>query len=156
MQTHELAVISIHPDQARPLDLDLRHILSALGKRSENWVWCVRDLDWLGEDGETLYRAVEAAGPTGFWLGSQELEQRAQSIYQTIEGSFLAFPKSLDRRSLDITDLDLASFPASQAEFAIVAVDGCYFDIYSKDALATQDLLGRFPNVHSEPTDRYF
>ena len=61
MQTHELSIISIHPDPARPLDLDLRHILSGLGKRLGKWVWNVRDLDWLGEDGETLCRAVEAA-----------------------------------------------------------------------------------------------
>src|SRR5438094_229702 len=140
MQTQELSVISIHPDPARPLDLDLKHILSGLGERLESWVWCITDLDWLGEDGEMLCRAVEAAGPGGLWLDSQELIQHVQGIYQTIEGSFLAFPTSLDRRIIDESDRDLASFPLSKAEFAIVAVDGCYFDVYSKDAVATHDL----------------
>jgi hypothetical protein len=156
MQTQQLSVISIHPDADRPLDLDLRHILAAIGDRLETWVWCIRDLDWLGEDGETLCRAVEAAGPEGFWLNSADLLHRAQGIYQTLEGSFLAFSQSLDRRTMDAGDLDLTSFPSSKAEFAIEAVDGCYFDVYSKDAVVTRDLLERFPNARSEPTDRYF
>ena len=149
-------MISIHPNPARPLDLDLRHILAAVGDRLETWVWCIRDLDWLGEDGEALCRAVEAAGLEGLWLDSEELLQRAQGIYQTIEGSFLAFSQSLERRTIDAADLDLASFPLSKAEFAIIAVDGCSFDVYSKDAVVTHNLLDRFPNTQSEPTDRYF
>src|SRR5205823_4888644 len=108
------------------------------------------------EDGETFCRAVEAAGPEGLWQTSDELLRRAQGIYQTIEGSFLAFSRSLDRHTIDGSDLELASFPSSKAEFAIVAVDGCYFDVYSKDAVVTHDLLDRFPNAQSEPTDRFF
>jgi hypothetical protein len=156
MQTQELSVLSIHPDPARPLDLDLRHILSALGERLGNWVWCVRHLDWLGKDGETLGWAVEAAGPGGLWLDSQQLIEGAQGIYQTIEGSFLAFSKSLDRRTIDASDLALASFPRNKADFAIIAVDGWYFDIYSKDSLITNDLLHKFPSARAEPPDRYF
>jgi hypothetical protein len=156
MQTQELSVISIYPDSARPLDLDLRHILAAVGNRLETWVWCIRDLDWLGADGETLCREVEGAGPEGLWLDSTDLLHRAQGISQTIEGSFLAFPRSLDRRTIDAGDLDLASFPSSKAAFAIEAIDGCYFDVYSKDSVVTRDLLERFPNARSESTDHYF
>src|SRR2546430_2351613 len=116
MQTQELSVFSIHPDPTQPLGLDLKHILSGLGSRLGNWVWCVRNLDWLGKDGETLCQAVEAAGPEGLWLDSQELVQHTQDIYQTIEGSFLAFPKLLDRRTIDSSDLGLAGFPLSKAE----------------------------------------
>jgi len=158
MPLQELAVISIHPDPERPLELDLKHILSALGERLEDWVWCIRDLDCLGQgqDAEAFSRAVEDAGSPGLWINSEDFLRRSRGIYQTIEGSFLAFPGSLDRRSLDGDELCLGLFPTSKAEFAIVAVDGCYFDIYSKDPAATHELLERFATARPEPADHYF
>jgi hypothetical protein len=156
MPTKELAVISLHPAPDQPLGLDLMQILSALQGRLGRWVWCVRNLDWLGHDGETFCRAVEAAGPGGLWIDSHELIERAQGIYQTIEGEFLAFSKSLDRRTIDARDLSLSSFPAGRAEVAIVAVDGCYFDVYSKDAGVTNSLYERFPDARADDPDGYF
>ncbi len=99
MKTHEIVVVSLRPDPSNPLGLDLKHIIAALGRKLADWVWCVKNLDWLGKDGEAFCQAVEAADPGGFWIDSQDLVRRIQSIYQTIDGEFLAFPKSIDRRS---------------------------------------------------------
>jgi hypothetical protein len=156
MRTRELAVVSIHPDRSEPLGVDLKHILAALEGSLGAWVWCVKNLDWLGEDGESLCQAVEAAGPDGLWIDSNELREYVGRIYQTIEGEFLAFPKSIDRQRLDGNDVDLSSFPTSKAVVAIVAVDGCYFDVYSKDPGVTASLVEGLQNVRLENPDQYF
>ncbi len=156
MRTQELAVVSLQPDPSCPLGLDLKHILSALGGKLRDWVWCLKDLDWLGENGESLRDAVEAAGPGGLWIDSRDLLDIVAGIYQTIEGEFLAFPESIDRRDLGAPDLDLSSFPASRAVLAVVAVDGCSFDVYSKDPETTHLLQDTFPGARSENLDHYF
>jgi hypothetical protein len=156
MKTQELAVIAIHPDPSNPLGLDLRDILSALGGKLEGWTWCVRDLDWLGEGGEPFCRSVEEAGPHGLWLDSDELVRAVRGIYQTIEGRFLAFRRSTRRQDLAAADLDLSAFPSSRSVLAIVAVDGSFFDVYSKDPEATRLLRDNFPGARDECPERYF
>jgi hypothetical protein len=156
METNKIIVLSLHPDPSNPLGLDLKHILSAFGCKLADWVWCVKNLDWLGENGASFCQTVEAAGPGGLWINSQELVERIHGIYQTFEGEFLAFPKSMDRKSLEAIDLSLSSFPASEALAAVVAVDGCYFDVYSKDREATRMLQERFPDATAENADVYF
>ncbi|HEV3121499.1 MAG TPA: hypothetical protein VGY53_06335 [Isosphaeraceae bacterium] len=150
MKTQELAVLSLRPDPSHPLGLDLKHILAALQRDIPDWVWCVKNLDWLGENGESLCNAVQAAGPGGFWFDSQDLVKVVKGIYQTVEGEFIAFPRSIDRRALGPQDLSLSSFPSSRAVAAIVAVDGCYFDVYSKDSQATSRLHETFPGATVE------
>jgi hypothetical protein len=156
MKTQEVNVVSLHPDPSNPLGLDLKHILSSLDRKLVDWVWCVKNLDWLGENGESLCEAVEAAGSEGFWIDSQDLVKEVRGIYQTIEGEFVAFPRSIDRRDLEAIDLDLASFPASRAVVAVVAVDGCCFDVYSKDSETLKMLQDRFPDAKHENPDLYF
>jgi len=155
MKTRELGVLSFHPDPSEPLGLDLKHILSALEGKLGDWVWSVKTLDWLGNEAEAFCEAVEAAGPGGLWIDSHDLVAVVSGIYQTIEGEFFAFPRSIDRREVGTIDLDLSSFPASKAVIAIIAVDGCYFDIYSKDPEVTS-LLEKLPNARSESPERYF
>jgi hypothetical protein len=156
MRMQELAVVSIHPDRSNPLGLDLKHILSALEKTREDCVWCVKNLDWLGENGESLCEAVEAAGPEGMWIDSKDLARTVSGIYQTIEGEFLAFPASINRQDIGALELELSSFPGSRAIVAVVAVDGCYFDVYSKDPETTRLLHAKFPDAKDENPDRYF
>ena len=156
MKTQELTVLSLRPDPTDPLGLDLKHILSAFGSKLADWVWRVKNLDWLGNDGEPLCQAVEAAGPGGYWIDSRELVKEVNGIYQTIEGEFTAFPKSMDRANLGPLDLELSSFPESRAVVAIVAVDGCYFDIYSKNPDATNMVHERFPEATVENPEVYF
>jgi hypothetical protein len=155
MQIRELDVISIHPDPSQPLGMDLKHILSALEGKLGDWVWCVKNLDWLGNDGEAFCEAVETAGPEGLWIDSHDLVEKVKGIYQTIEGEFLAFPRSIERQDVRTIDLGLSSFPTSRALVAIVAVDGCYFDVYSKDPEVTS-LLQKLPNARSERPENYF
>jgi hypothetical protein len=156
MTTRELAVISIRPDPARPLGLDLGSILAAFGDRLARWVWCVRDLDWLGEDDEAFCRAVEAAGPHGLWLASDELLAHARGIHQTVEGTFLAFPGSLAPAAIRDDELLLASFPTSRAEVAIEAVDGILFDVHTKSPEIAENLLRRFSGAHAEDPTCYY
>ena len=156
MRTNEIDVLSLHPDPSNPLALDLKHLLSAFGHKLVDWVWCVKNLDWLGEEGESFCRAVEAAGPGGLWIDSRDLVQQVRGIYQTIEGEFVAFPESIERQSLGPLDLSLSSFPASKAVVAVVAIDGCYFDVYSKDSEATNLLQKRFPDATVENAELYF
>jgi hypothetical protein len=112
-------------------------------------------LDWLGRDAEETCRRVEAAGPSGYWLASDELVRRARTVYQTIEGEFLAFPADVDRRTAGAADLNLRLFPNSRAEAAIVAVDGTAFDVFAKepDVLAA---VKQLPGVRDEDPGMYF
>jgi hypothetical protein len=99
---------------------------------------------------------VEAAGPGGLWIDSEGLVKQSNGIYQTIEGKFMAFPKSIDRRELGPLDLSVSSFPASKAVVAVVAVDGCYFDVFSKDHETTNRLHEKFPDAMVEDPALYF
>jgi hypothetical protein len=155
MKTQNVSIVSIHPDPARPLELDLQHILAALAPHSSRWKWCIRNLDWLGEKAEAVCRRVEAAGPAGVWMNSEELLNEARQVYQTIEGEFLAFPSDVDPEEISIHDEALNAFPGSQAELAIAAVDGGFFEVYAKDA----DVLAsvrKFKDVRDEDPSRYF
>ncbi len=105
---------------------------------------------------ESRCKAVEAAGPGGFWIDSHDLVKEVKGIYQTVEGEFIAFHQSIDQRELGPIDLSLSSFPGSRAVVAIVAVDGCYFDVYSKDSEATSKLLEKFPGATVENPELYF
>ena len=156
MHVRELDVVSIHPDPGNPPGLDLKEILAALAPKLGEWSWCVRGLDWLGPDGEPTCRAVELAGVGGLWLDSEALVERASTIYQTIEGIFLAFPRAIDRRRLNPADLDLSAFPESPASLAIVAIDGGSFDIYAKDRDVPALLHAALANVRDEDAGRYF
>lgn len=153
MSIREPPVLLLHPDPCNPLGLDLKHILSTIGPKLADWVWLIKDLDCLGENGEPFCQAVEAASPEGFQIDSQDLVKAADGIYQTIEGEFLAFPRSAVRQGLVPLDLSLSSFSASQA---VVAVDECYFDVYPKDAEVTDRLHERSPDVRIENPGLYF
>lgn len=156
MKTRELTVLTLRPDPADPLGLDLKQILAAFGDQLADWTWWTKDVDWLGGDGGPVGRAIEAAGPEGSWIDSWDLLGAVGAIYQTIEGEFLAFPRSIDRRNLQALDLNLASFPEGRAAVAVVAVDGGCFDVYSKDPEATHRLLATFPDATIEDTGLYF
>lgn len=133
MRTQNVSIVSIRPDRANPLSLDLKDILSCLGRQLDRWIWCVRHLDWLGPDAENFCRRVEAAGAAGLWLSSDDLLRQAREVYQTVEGEFMAFPRDIDRQTVEEAELDLRSFPQNRAELAIVAVDGGLFEVYAKD-----------------------
>jgi hypothetical protein len=155
MKTQNVSIVSIHPDPAQPLAFDIKDVLDAFGPCLERWVWCVRNLDWLGEDSEALCQQVEAAGSAGLWMTSQELLSHARKVYQTIEGEFLAFPREVDPKTVTAQELNLRCFPASRAELAIVAVDGGFFEVYAKDP----DVLSRlrlFGDVRDEDPSEYF
>jgi hypothetical protein len=155
MRTQDIAIVSIHPDPAQPLALDLKEVLGALKPYCERWIWCVRNLDWLGENSEAVCQRVEAAGLGGLWMSSQDLLGHARGIYQTIEGEFLAFPREIDLGTVSADEVNLGAFPESRAELAIVAVDGGYFEVYAKDPkLLTA--LKQFKDVRDENPGAYF
>lgn len=156
MELSKLCVVSIHPDTQHPLDVDLKGILSAVGDRLAEWIWCVRDLDWLGNDAsEQFAQQVGVAGRKGLWSSSQELLAQAENVYQTIEGQFVAFPREVDKSSLSEGDSQLDSFPTSLAVFAVAAIDGSYFDVYAKDQSLIKRFT-RFTDVRSENPASYF
>jgi hypothetical protein len=155
MKTQNISIVSIHPDPAQPLALDIKHILEAFGPYLDRWVWCVRNLDWLGDDAEALCQRVETAGSAGLWMTSQELLGHARNVYQTIEGELLAFPYETDPKTVTARELNLRCFPASRAELAIVAVDGGFFEAYAKDPDA-MSRLRRFGDVRDEDPTKYF
>ena len=156
MPIQNVAVISIRRDAGRPLGLDVKDILAALGPRLDGWLWCVKGLDWLGGDAaEALCRKVDAARPGGVWLASAELRRFAQDVYQTIDGEFYAFPRATDIRAVDPHELHPAAFPSSAAELAILAVDGSYFDVLAKDP-QNQEPLRHLPGARDEDPGKYF
>lgn len=155
MQLRELEVTSIRPGPGDGPGIDLKHILSALAPKLGGWSWCVRHLEWLGADDEPFCQAVEAAGPGGYWLDSESLVQRASGIYQTIEGDFLAFPAEFGPADVGPSDQDASSFAEGRAIVKIVATDGCYFDVFSKDREVSGLLHAALPDVRDEDPSLY-
>lgn len=155
MPTRNIAIVSVHPDPAQPLACDLKDLLAALGAYLEEWVWCVRNLDWLGPNSEAFCKEVEAAGPEGLWISSRELLSQAAKVYQTIEGEFLAFPREIDPRTVAISERNLESFPRNRAELAIAAVDGGFFEVFAKDPILLTALKG-CKDVREEDPSVYF
>lgn len=155
MKTENVSIVSIRPDPSRPLGLDVKDILTALHAQMPHWRWCVRNLDWLGENADTLCRIVEQAGPGGHWMDSQDLQDQACRVYQTIEGEFLAFPLDVEPSAVTHAEMQLSAFPESRAELAIVAVDGGFFEVYTKDADIVA-LLRQFRDVRDEDAKMYF
>jgi hypothetical protein len=155
MHTQQISVVSVHPDPAEPLAVDLKDLLAAFAPHLDQWIWCVRNLDWLGQDAEKLCGEVEAAGPAGLWISSQDLRQQAGGVHQTIEGEFLAFPRGIDPGTVDAAELNLATFSWNRAELGIVAVDGGFFDVLVKDPALLRCLKG-FRDVRAEDPGNYF
>jgi hypothetical protein len=155
VKTQSIAIVSLHPDPDKPLAFDLKEILAALGPQLQSWIWCVRNLDWLGENADAICETVEAAAPGGIWLKSDDLLKRARGVYQTIEGELLAFPCEIDPKTVPVQELSLRAFPGGRAELAIVAVDGGFFEVYAKDAEVIGGLKS-FCEVRDENPDNYF
>jgi hypothetical protein len=151
-----IAVVSVRPDASPPPRLDLKDILGALAPSQGDRVWYVKGLDWLGRRAaESLCRQVDVARPGGVWLSSDELLRYAQDVQQTVEGEFFAFPRITDRRAINPNDLNLAAFPSSSAELAIVAVDGSSFDVLAKDPHDLEPLRA-LAGVRDEDARTYF
>jgi hypothetical protein len=155
MKTQNISIVSVHPDPANALSLDIKDILTALAPELPRWTWCVRNLDWLGKDADALCLRAENAGPQGYWISSEELLGYARNVYQTIEGQFLAFPKDVGPMNVPLEQLQISAFADSAAELGIVAVDGGFFDVYAKDA-ANLSLLRQLGDVREEDTKMYF
>jgi hypothetical protein len=155
VKTESIVIVSLHPDREKPLPVDLKDILTALGPQLSSWIWCVRNLDWLGEQVDAICKTAEAARPGGIWMDSGDLLKRARCVYQTIEGEFLAFPRDVDPNTVPARELDLRAFPASRAELGIVAVDGVFFEVYAKDTEMIAGLRA-IGDVRDESPDNYF
>lgn len=156
MNTTTVSIVSVRPDPDRRLDLDLKHILSALAPFLSEWMWCIRNLDWLGDQGsEDLCLAVETAGRKGLWMSSQDLVDIANRVYQTIEGEFVAFAKCIDAETISSDDLALGCFPRNEAQLAIVAIDGGFFEVYAKDATFLMPFQGMRSTQQEDPS-KYF
>jgi hypothetical protein len=153
MANPKVAVLTIYPAwQEGELGLDLRDLLTALKPRLEDWVWCVSRLDWLGEDedAETFCMATDAASADGVWMSSKELVHRAGKVYQTIEGTFLAYPKRA--APLEINCAGAAAdraWAVDEPVLSIEAIDGTLFEVCARDA-SLLDLLRDLPGARDE------
>lgn len=148
-------VLSLQPKADVPLSVDIKDILASLRPFLNRWVWSVRSLDWLSQPMDDLPEQVAAAGVSGLWLPSAELCRHAETVYQTLEGKFLAFPSTLSPDTICADELDLQRFPASRAELAIEAIDGGIIDVYAKDRELVS-ILQRFSDVREEDARLYF
>jgi hypothetical protein len=148
-------VWSIHDTNDSGLAFDLKDVLRALNGRLGQWTWCVTELDSLGGESEALCRAVEAARGAGVWLSSEELVRLADGIYQTIDGTFIAFSRGVDRQTTNAA-AELAEFPNGKAELAICVIDGSVFEVYAKDAEIGELLRCSFRDVRTEDPSMYY
>jgi hypothetical protein len=149
MSSVQIHTIRDHNDGL--LAFDLKDILKALEPLLDRWMWHVGNL-------ETVSNAVPTAEPEGKWLSSRELTEFADAIAQTIDGTFIAYPKEEGMRSASVGDLDQikTEFPASRAELMILAIDSSYFEVYAKDPRVTGLLRRRFTDVREEDPKVYF
>ncbi len=139
---NSVQIHSIHDRNGGLLAFDLKDILEALKPLLHRWTWHVGNL-------ETVSNAVPITEPEGKWLSSRELTAFANAIAQTIDGTFIAYPKEHRTRGASVGDLDELeiAFPTSLAELMIVATDSSYFEVYAKDPKVTELLRRRFKDV---------
>src|SRR5262245_8823232 len=156
MQPTRVEVFSLHP-HADPPEFDLKDILRALEALAKGCVWWLSGLESVGGAVcESGGRASDTAGDKGLWMPWAELEAFAQDTRQTIEGRLVAFPADLDRRAVTAEERGLGAFPTSRASLAIVAIDGCYFDVYAKTPDVGASLRQHFREVRVEDPSNYF
>jgi hypothetical protein len=142
-----LQVLSIH-DRARPvLAFELKDTLRALQPMLERWRWFIYGL-------ETMNPLPVAEQAEGSWLSSSDLTRVAGDIVQTIEGTFIAFPLSLD--GIALLECTRAAFPTSRAELMVIALDSSCFEIYAKDPQVRNLLKQHFHDVRDENAQSYF
>jgi hypothetical protein len=148
---NSVQIHSIHDRHGGLLAFDLKDILEALEPLLDGWTWHVGNL-------ETVSNAP-IAEPEGQWLSSRELTDFANAIAQTIDGTFIAYPKEQGTRGVsevgDLDELEIA-FPTSLAELMIVAVDSSYFEVYAKDPKVTELLRRRFKDVREKDPTVHF
>jgi hypothetical protein len=144
-----VSVLSIHDSNGPLLAFDLKDILQALKPIMDRWTWYVYSLETVGD----------VSGPAcwdGTWLTTGELMNLASEVTQTIEGTFIAFPHEPGGRNTAATDLNERAFPTSRAELLITAIDGGFFEVYTKDRKVTELLRRRFKDVREEDPNMYF
>lgn len=148
---NSVQIHTIHDRNGGLLAFDLKDILEALEPLLDRWTWHVGNL-------ETVSNAVPIAEPEGKWLTSRELTEFANAIAQTIDGTFIAYPKEQGTRSASVGDLDeiKTAFPTSRAELMILAIDSGFFEVYAKDPRVTGLLRRRFKDVREEDPNVYF
>jgi hypothetical protein len=156
MISSTITIMSLRPAIDGPLEFDLKHILHALRPFLSEWVWCIQKVDWLGDDiSEDVCQKVAGTGANGLWISSDALLEIVNKVYQTIEGVFLAFPIATDPGTLPLKDIELKYFPTSPASLAIVAIDGSFFEVYTKDAKHI-GALQIFEGIQYENPNLYF
>jgi len=142
-------VYSIHDRDGALLAFDLKDILHALQPMLHRWIWYVDELETVSTD--TTDDVAD-----GTWLSSSKLLHWAEGLAQTVNGTFIAFPKELAGATPGSADRGVADFPASQAELVIKAVDSSFFDVCAKDAAVAALLRRCFKDVREEDSENYF
>jgi hypothetical protein len=150
-----IQVLSIHDAKDMQLAVDLKDILRVLTGYLTRWTWCITSLDCQGGECDAVCQAVENASP-GSWMSSEDLVKFAGGVHQVIEGTFIALPKNIDRESIEPADLDLGEFPSHRAEFAVVVVDGSWFDVFTKDPEIADLLRRSFEDVRDQNPGNFF
>jgi hypothetical protein len=147
---NSVQIHSIRDRNGGLLAFDLRDILKALAPLLDRWTWHVGDLEIVSDGPMTE--------PDGEWLSSRELTDFANAIVQTIDGTFIAYPKEQGTRSAPVGDLDeiKIAFPTNSAELMILAIDSNHFEVYAKDPRVTELLRRRFKDVREEDPKVYF
>jgi hypothetical protein len=140
---------------------DLQDVLGALRLYLDRWVWCITELDATSlpstaQAVDDAIRQVADAGRLGFWLTSQKLTTLAAQIFQTIDGTFIAFPAGTAGTPRDEAMVHLAAFPDGDAELAIQVVDSSVLEVYAKDREIPAVLRRHFQDVREEDPHAYF
>jgi hypothetical protein len=158
MAKQNVKIVSIHDEDPSSgvLSFDLKDVLKALQNHLGSWSFCVIEIDAVGKRVDEFCDAVQSARGRGIWASREELEDIAARAEQTISAEILGFPAELNRSSLSEQDLNLACFPVSKAEVAIVAVDSSYFEVYAKNSAVLDAIRGAFQDVREEDPAPYF
>jgi formylmethanofuran dehydrogenase subunit E len=139
-------IVSIHDRHpAGYLAFDVIDIIDAILPKVSSYYWIALDVDWIGgsiREGETM---------TTF-----ELKLCLANVVQIIDGIFLGYNTLCPELDRGKAAKDYAHFPDSDADIAIVAVDGSFFEVYTKDAEIIRLLRDRFVDVREEDVSNYF
>lgn len=71
----------------------------------------------------------------------------SQSVWQTIEGTFVGFPSEADAKGFLEADWDLTQFAIFPAEIAVEALEGSGFNVYLRSRLLADRLAQHLADV---------
>jgi len=140
-------------------DIDLIDILRIIGSNKVvSWTWGVERLDWLGHLDNfetTLPQETDRAPEHRVLVSGKRLLEQVEKVYQSLEGSLIAYSSQEKARSFLEEDWWTVDFESSSAEILIKIIgQSIGFEVYLRSKSLADQFIQHFQDVQLQaPAD---